>query len=131
MRAHRWETEISDRGNILMFDKGVGMNLRIESQRHVQNELIVAERMSVIGSMVCSISHDMRHSLSAIYANAEFLERRDLCASEKADLVLEIQKAVLAMTERLDSLLQFGSGGRKTRLSMSAFPWSLRELLRQ
>ena len=114
-----------------MFDKGVGMNLRIESQRHVQNELIVAERMSVIGSMVCSISHDMRHSLSAIYANAEFLERHDLCAGDRSDLVFDIQEAVLAMTERLDSLLQFGSGGRKTRLSMSAFPWSLRELLRQ
>ena len=31
--------------------------------------------MSAIGIMVCSISHDMRHSLTAIYANAEFLER--------------------------------------------------------
>jgi signal transduction histidine kinase len=72
--------------------------------------------MSVIGSMACSISHDMRHSLSAIYANAEFLERYDLCASERADLVLEIQEAVLAMTERLDSLLQFGSSGRKNPL---------------
>ena len=58
----------------------------------------------------------MRHSLSAIYANAEFLERHDLCASERADLVLEIQEAVLAMTERVDSLLQFGSSGRKTPL---------------
>jgi signal transduction histidine kinase len=99
-----------------MFDKGVGLNLRNESQRRVQNELIEAERMSVIGSMACSISHDMRHSLSAIYANAEFLERHDLCASEMADLVLEIQEAVFAMTERLDSLLQFASSGRKNAL---------------
>ena len=67
VRAHRRETEISDRGNILMFDKGVGLNLRNELQRRVHNELIEAERMSVIGSMACSISHDMRHSLSAIY----------------------------------------------------------------
>ena len=69
--------------------------------------------MSTIGRMACSISHDMRHSLSAIYANAEFLERRDTCASVRADLVLEIQEAVLAMTERLDSLLQFRYSGRK------------------
>ena len=116
MRAYRRETEISDRGNILMFDKGVGLALRNEPQPRAKGQLTEAERMSVIGSMVCSISHDMRHSLSAIYANAEFLERRDLCASEKADLVLEIQKAVLAMTERLDSLLQFGSTGRKNPL---------------
>jgi signal transduction histidine kinase len=58
----------------------------------------------------------MRHSLSAIYANAEFLERHDLCASARADLLLEVQEAVLAMTERLDSLLQFGSSGRKNPL---------------
>ena len=99
-----------------MFDKGVGLNLRNESQRRVQNELIEAERMSVIGSMACSISHDMRHSLSAIYANAELLERHDISESERADLLLEIQEAVLAMTERLDSLLQFSSSGRKNPL---------------
>jgi signal transduction histidine kinase len=71
-----------------------------------------AERMSAIGRMACSISHDMRHSLTAIYANAEFLDRHDICASARAELLLEIQEAVLAMTERLDSLLQFGSSGR-------------------
>jgi len=103
----------ADRGKVLMFDKGVGLDLRNEPQRRVQSQLMAAERMSDIGSMVCFISHDMRHSLSAIYANAEFLERHNLCASERADLVLEIQEAVLTMTERLDSLLQFDSGGQK------------------
>jgi signal transduction histidine kinase len=58
----------------------------------------------------------MRHSLSAIYANAEFLERHDLCASGRAELVTDIQEAVLEMTERLDSLLQFASSGRKNPL---------------
>lgn len=72
--------------------------------------------MSAIGMMACSISHDMRHLLSAIYANAEFLERQDRCASTRADLLLEIQEAVLAMTERIDSLLRFGNDGRKDRL---------------
>jgi signal transduction histidine kinase len=72
--------------------------------------------MSVIGIMACSISHDMRHLLSAIYANAEFLERHDLSAIARADLLLEIQEAVLGMTERLDSLLQFGTSGRKNPL---------------
>jgi signal transduction histidine kinase len=75
-----------------------------------------AERMSAIGRMACSISHDMRHSLAAIYANAEFLERHDIGASVRADLLLEIQEAVLAMTERIESLLQFGSSGRKSPL---------------
>ena len=66
VRAHRRETEISDYGNFLMLDKGVGLNPRNESQRRVHNELIDADSMSVIGRMACLISHDMRHSLSAM-----------------------------------------------------------------
>jgi signal transduction histidine kinase len=108
--------EIPDRGNILMFDQGLGPDLRNEFQQRAQSQLIEAERMSEIGRMACSISHDMRHSLSAIYANAEFLERHDRSASARADLLLEIQEAVLAMTERIDSLLQFGSSGRTNPL---------------
>jgi signal transduction histidine kinase len=99
-----------------MFDKGVGLDLRNEPQRRAPSQLIEAERMSAIGRMACSISHDMRHSLTAIYANAEFLERHDRCASARAELLLEIEEAVLAMTERIDSLLQFSSNGRKTPL---------------
>jgi signal transduction histidine kinase len=113
VRTHLRKPKFSDRGNILIFDKGVGLDLRNEPQRRASNQLIEAERMSAIGRMACSISHDMRHSLTAIYANAEFLERDDICASVRADLLLEIQEAVLAMTERIESLLQFGSSGRK------------------
>ena len=116
MRTHHRRPKISDRGNILIFDKGVGMDLRNEPRRPAPRQLIEEERMSAIGRMACSISHDMRHSLTAIYANAEFLERHDRCASARADLLLEIQEAVLAMTERLDLLLQFGSGGRNNPL---------------
>src|ERR1700733_14568405 len=116
VRAHRRETEISDSGNILMFDQGVRLDLRNEPQGRAKSQLMVAERMSAIGRMACSISHDIRHSLSAIYANAEFLERHDICASARADLLLEIQEAVLEMTERIDSLLQFGRSGRKSPL---------------
>jgi signal transduction histidine kinase len=116
VRTHLRKPKISDRGNILIFDKGVGLDLRNEPQRPAPRQLIEAERMSAIGRMACSISHDMRHSLTAIYANAEFLERHDICASVRADLLLEIQEAVLAMTERIESLLQFGSSGRKSPL---------------
>ena len=116
MRTHLRKPKISDCGNILIFDERVGLDLRNKPQRPEPRQLVEAERMSVIGRMACSISHDMRHSLTAIYANAEFLERHDICASVRADLLLEIQEAVLAMTERIESLLQFGSSGRKSPL---------------
>jgi signal transduction histidine kinase len=112
VRTHLRKPKISGRGNILIFDKGVGLDLPRASHQRPHGQLIEVERMAAIGRMACSISHDMRHSLSAIYANAEFLERRDTCASERVDLLLEIQEAVLAMTERINSLLQFGSSGR-------------------
>jgi signal transduction histidine kinase len=116
VRTHHRKTKISDRGKVLIFDKGIGPDLRNEPQRAAPRPLIEEERMSAIGRMACSISHDMRHSLTAIYANAEFLERHDTCATVRADLLLELQEAVLAMTERIDSLLQFGSSGRKSPL---------------
>jgi signal transduction histidine kinase len=116
VRTHLRKPKISDRGNILIFDKGVGLDLRNEPQRPEPRQLKEAERMSAIGRMACSISHDMRHSLTAIYANAELLERPDRCARARAELLLEIQEAVLAMTERIDSLLQFGRSGRKSPL---------------
>jgi signal transduction histidine kinase len=116
VRTHLRKSQISDRGNILIFDKGVGLNLRNELQQREPDRLIEAERMSAIGIMACSISHDMRHSLTAIYANAEFLQRHDICASVRDDLLHEMQEAVVAMTERIDSLLQFGSSGRNNPL---------------
>jgi signal transduction histidine kinase len=116
VRTHRRKTRISDCGKIVMFDKGVGLDLRNEPQRRAQRQLIEAERVSEIGRMACSISHDMRHSLTAIYANAEFLERNNICAADRADLLLGIQEAVLAMTEDIDILLQLGRSGRKSPL---------------
>jgi signal transduction histidine kinase len=99
-----------------MLNRGVGLDLGNRPQRRAQSQLMETDRMSAIGRMACLISHDMRHSLTAIYANAEFLECPDRCASARADLLLEIQEAVLRMTERIDSLLQFGSGGRNNPL---------------
>jgi len=116
VRALRRKTKISGSGNLLMFDKGVGLELRSGPQRRAQSQLMEAERASAIGRMTCSISHDMRHWLSAIYANAEFLERHDRCANTRADLLLEIQEAVRAMTERIDALLQFARSGQNNPL---------------
>jgi signal transduction histidine kinase len=41
--------------------------------RTAREELLSAERSATIGQMASSISHDLRHYLSAVYANAEFL----------------------------------------------------------
>lgn len=117
MRTHLEKPAIEDGHNILTFPSGAGSDLRNDLVRCEQVRRLGVERMSAIGTMACSISHDMRHSLSAIYANAEFLERHDLCPSTRRDLLLEIQDAVHRMTERIDSLLRFGTGGRDAQLT--------------
>jgi signal transduction histidine kinase len=116
MRTHSRKAKSSDRGNILMFDKVAGLALRSDLQQRAQNQWMETERMAEIGMMACLISHDMRHTLSAIYASAEFLERHDRCASTRADLLFEIQEAVIRMTESIDSLLQFSNCGRNNPL---------------
>jgi signal transduction histidine kinase len=113
VRLHQTEPTISGCGNITMFPKRVGLALRDEPKRRPQNQLTESETVSIISDMACTISHDMRHSLSAIYANAEFLERPDMSAHVRAEIVREIQEVVLEMTERLDSLLQFACTGRR------------------
>lgn len=112
MRANFSEPKISAGGKLLTFDSSRGLDLRNQLQQCEHGRVMEAEKMAAIGMMAFSISHDMRHSLSAIYANAEFLERQDMCASTRADLLLEIQEAVVRMAERIDSLLQFGNSGR-------------------
>jgi signal transduction histidine kinase len=49
--------------------------------------------------------HDLRHHLSTVYANAEFLGSRNLEPTDTDELLEEIRFAVGCMTDQLDSLL--------------------------
>jgi signal transduction histidine kinase len=72
-----------------------------------QRELLDAERLATIGRMASSISHDLRHSLAAVMANAEFLCESNLTPGQREDLYAEIRIAVNQMTELIESLLEF------------------------
>lgn len=85
--------------------------MRIQLQR-TQKELLDSERLATIGRMASSISHDLRHYLSAMYANAEFMSDGSISQPEREELMLEVQTAVQGMTDLLDSLLLFTQTGR-------------------
>ena len=70
-------------------------------------ELLDAERLATIGRMASSISHDLRHSLAAVMANAEFLCESNLTPGQREDLYAEIRIAVNQMTDLIESLLEF------------------------
>jgi signal transduction histidine kinase len=82
-----------------------------------QAKLIEGERQATIGRLASSISHDLRHYLSPIYANAEFLSSNTLPSEERAELLSEIAESARGMTELLDAILTFSRTGIAVQLA--------------
>lgn len=100
--------------------------MRYDLQR-TQRQLLESERLATIGRMASSISHDLRHQLTPIVANAEFLSERTLDPEQSDELYQEIHEAVGRMTELIDSLLEFG----RTRDKLSPTYGSLKETMQR
>ncbi|MEQ1907383.1 MAG: HAMP domain-containing sensor histidine kinase [Vicinamibacterales bacterium] len=72
-----------------------------------QRRLLETERMATIGRMANTISHDLRHPLTAIQAYAEFLSEPGLTEAQRKDFFQEIRIAVNHMTDEINQLLGF------------------------
>jgi len=92
-----------------------------------QRDLLEAEQLATIGRMASSISHDLRHSLAAITANAEFLCESGLTREQREDLYQEVRGGVNRMTDLIDSLLEFA----RTRESLNPAYGSVSEPVRR
>ncbi len=73
--------------------------------------LLESEKLVTIGRMASSVSHDLRHYLAAVYANAEFLSSARLSEQERREFFADIHIAVHGATELLESLLIFSKTG--------------------
>jgi signal transduction histidine kinase len=91
-------------------------SMRREIQQ-ANRSLLEAERLATIGRMASSVSHDLRHYLAAVYANAEFLASPHLSESERNEIFADIRMAVHGTTELLESLLIFSRTGAAVRRS--------------
>jgi signal transduction histidine kinase len=69
-----------------------------------QRKQIETERVAAVGRAANSISHDLRHHLAALVANAEFLYEAEKLRLDRDEVYKEIQTASEQMTELLDSL---------------------------
>lgn len=98
----------SARGKILT----IGRDQQFESTEQMDRTARIseAERVASIGRMACFISHELRHPLSAIHANLEFLSCKEVLPDDRREILLEVQEAVVVMTETIDSLLRFARG---------------------
>ncbi len=85
-----------------------------------QQKLLESERLATIGLMASSISHDLRHPLTAILANAEFLSEGRLAGGAREELYAEIRSAVNRMIDLIDSLLEFSRGRESLQLSQGS-----------
>ena len=101
----------------LAFDR---MRLQL---RQTQQELLEAERLATIGRMASSISHDLRHHLSAVYANAEFLGFAAPEAKDRIELLGEVRLAIQEMTDLIESLLMFSRTGTILHLNPDFLPF--------
>jgi len=80
------------------------------SLRSMQWDLPFLEPLAAANRIVAFISHDLRHPLTAILANAEFLTRSDISELEKSDFYQEIRWAIDRMNEMVSSLLECSKG---------------------
>ena len=91
-----------------------------------QRQQIETERVAAIGRAASSLSHDLRHYLAAVVANAEFLYEADELKLDKSEIYREIQTASTQMTDLIDSLRELAY----QRRSISPEPTHLDQVLR-
>jgi signal transduction histidine kinase len=70
----------------------------------LQQQRIESERIAALARAASSISHDLRHYLAAVVANAEFLYEADELKLKKDEIYEEIKTAANQMTDLIDSL---------------------------
>jgi signal transduction histidine kinase len=99
------------------------------SLQKTQQELLDAERLATIGRMASSISHDLRHPLTAFLAYSEFLSEGNLSEQQRKDLYQEIRLAVNRMTDLISSLLEFSKARRELRLTVGSVEETLQRAI--
>jgi len=92
----------------------------------LHQQQIETERIAALGRAASSISHDLRHFLAAVVANAEFLYEADALKLDKSEIYQEIKTASEQMTDLIDSLRELSY----RRGTISPEPTNLDQVIR-
>lgn len=92
-----------------------------------QRQQIETERIAALGRAASSISHDLRHYLAAVVANAEFLYEAEELKLDKSEIYQEIKTASTQMTDLIDSLRELAH----QRSAISPEPTDLEQVIRR
>jgi len=90
-----------------------------------QRQQIETERIAALGRAASSISHDLRHYLAAVVANAEFLYEAEELKLDKSEIYQEIKTASTQMTDLIDSLRELAH----QRSAISPEPADLEQII--
>ncbi len=92
-----------------------------------QRQQIETERIAALGRAASSISHDLRHYLAAVVANAEFLYEAEDLKLDKNEIYQEIKTASTQMTDLIDSLRELAH----QRSAISPEPTDLEQIIQR
>jgi signal transduction histidine kinase len=92
-----------------------------------QRRQIETERIAALGRAASSISHDLRHYLAAVVANAEFLYEAEELKLDRSEIYQEIKTASTQMTDLIDSLRELAH----QRSAISPEPTDLEQVIRR
>jgi signal transduction histidine kinase len=107
---------INPRGSSEVVELGTAFSKMRADLRASQIRQIETEQVAALGRAASSISHDLRHSLAAVVANAEFLYEADKLKLDRDEIFEEIKIASEQMTELLDSLRELSREHRALSL---------------
>jgi len=107
---------ITPRGSSEVVELGTAFSKMRGELLASQRRQIETEQVAALGRAASSISHDLRHSLAAVVANAEFLYEADKLKLDRDEIFEEIKIASEQMTELLDSLRELSREHRTLSL---------------
>jgi signal transduction histidine kinase len=93
-------------GSAEIAELGAAFNHMRHQVSESQRKQLQAERLAALGRAAGSISHDLRHYLATVLANAEFLREADTLGFNRSEIYREIERASAQMTDMIDSLVE-------------------------
>ena len=111
---------ITPRGSSEVAELGESFTRMRQDLHKSQQKQIEVERIAAVGRAANSISHDLRHHLAAVVANAEFLYEADKLKLNPDEVYEEIQAAAREMTELLDALREWARAERVLAPAMAS-----------
>jgi signal transduction histidine kinase len=95
---------ITPRGSTELVELSSSFNQMRGQLQTLQQQRIETERVAALARAASSISHDLRHYLAAVVANAEFLYEAEMLRLNRDEIYEEIKTAANQMTDLIDSL---------------------------